>query len=63
MPRPERNADCTVCGGRIRHYPDPAGAGAGAWAHLNRDDWLTDPHDPQPSADALAAALPDVSIA
>ena len=56
--RPERNADCRKCGGRIRHYPPPSGVGPGAWAHLGRE-WLKDPHDPEPTDEALDAAQVD----
>lgn len=55
--RPIRNADCGTCGGQIRHYPSPAGsAGPGAWAHLNRADWIGNPHEPNPTEAAITAA-------
>lgn len=59
MGRAERNGTCKRCGGPIRHYPPPDGAGmdpAKTWAHLNRGDVVDDPHDPEPTAESLAAA-------
>ncbi|MCV7208762.1 hypothetical protein [Mycolicibacterium canariasense] len=59
--RPVRNGTCKVCTGAVRHYPPPAGVdGPGAWAHLNRADWIDNPHDPDPTDEAIAAAqVPD----
>lgn len=55
--RPERNGECATCHGQIRHYPPPAsGPGPGAWSHLNRADWMTNPHDPNPTAASIEAA-------
>lgn len=54
--RPERNGECATCHGQIRHYPPAAGPGPGAWAHLNRADWMSNPHDPNPTAASIEAA-------
>lgn len=52
----QRSDTCAVCGGPIRYYPRP-GVDAdtadadivGNWAHLNPDDWIGDPHTPDPA--------------
>lgn len=54
--RPVRNGECATCHGQIRHYPPPAEDGPGAWAHLNKADWIKNPHEPNPTEAALEAA-------
>lgn len=56
MARPTRNGTCRKCHGRIRHYPAPGDGGSGAWAHMDRTDWLDDPHDADPTDESIAAA-------
>ena len=56
MPKPIRNGTCATCDGKVRHYPDPAGVGPGAWAHLDPGDWIDTPHDPDPTPESLEAA-------
>lgn len=59
MARPVRNGTCKTCGGRIRHYPAEAlvdSASTARWAHLDRADWIDNPHDPDPTDESIAAA-------
>jgi hypothetical protein len=59
---PKRHHTCKTCNGRIHFYPQPGqalpprGAGgylhehvSGAWAHLDRKDWLDNPHPAEPA--------------
>lgn len=55
MPRPERNGTCSICRGKVRHYPSLT-EGPGQWAHLDRSDWIDNPHDPAPTTESVAAA-------
>lgn len=55
MGRPDRNGECKTCGGKIRHYPHVSVA-ARQWAHMDRADWIDNPHDPDPTDASLAAA-------
>jgi hypothetical protein len=58
--KPERNGTCAVCDGRIRYYPPGLASGDPyantSWAHLNRADWIDNPHSPQPTPQSLEAA-------
>lgn len=57
MPRPERTGVCGRCHGKIRYYPHFSGdVDFGSWAHLDRADWIEDPHDPEPIPETLRAA-------
>ena len=59
MGRIERNGDCKTCGGRIRFYPAANQldqSSVARWTHLNREDWITNPHEAAPTDDTLAAA-------
>lgn len=59
MGRIERNGECQTCNGRIRFYPATNQLDQddiGRWSHLDRADWISNPHDPAPTADTLAAA-------
>ncbi|KLI05778.1 hypothetical protein ABW05_24325 [Mycolicibacterium senegalense] len=54
--RRQRSATCRTCEGKLRFYPKPLDEAAmiaedeteGAWAHLNVNDWINDPHPPDP---------------
>ncbi|MCV7230646.1 hypothetical protein [Mycolicibacterium komossense] len=71
MPRPERNGTCEICDGKVRYYPPveqivtadpnavdsfPPNVPAGKWAHLDRADWIDNPHEPAPTKESIAAA-------
>lgn len=58
MARPVRNGTCRNCHGRIRHYPVPSDRGSGAWAHMDRADWIHSPHEADPTDESIAAATP-----
>lgn len=45
-----RNGVCAICEGRIIRYPHPQPDHADVWAHQSQDDWISNPHDPQPRA-------------
>ena len=45
-PGRNRRGECKHCNGAIYRYP--LGDTMGSWAHLNQDDWLDNPHDPEP---------------
>jgi hypothetical protein len=54
---PKRNGVCKTCGGRIYHYPPPdpitAGSlGISVWAHVERADWVDNPHAAEPEENA-----------
>lgn len=60
--KPQRFSDCVQCRGRIRWYPNLAADDSGrtgSWAHLNRADWINDPHDAVASEEAQRAAFGD----
>lgn len=55
--RRQRAGTCNTCDGELRFYPKPLAdeaamtaeeETAGAWAHLNPSDWMTNPHQPDP---------------
>jgi hypothetical protein len=55
--RRQRSATCKTCGGEVRFYPAPLHDDAamvaeeetaGAWAHLDPRDWITNAHHPDP---------------
>jgi hypothetical protein len=48
---PKRNGVCVTCGGRIHRYPASSGFPE-AWAHVNSDDWLDNPHAAEPEENA-----------
>lgn len=45
-----RNGICTTCGGKIHRYPNPNPASTDGWAHLDRADWIDNPHPISPQA-------------
>jgi hypothetical protein len=47
-----RDGTCTTCAGRIYRYPHPQRDHLDVWAHLDRADWIDNPHDPVPRQDA-----------
>ena len=46
-PGRNRQGTCTVCDGRIYRYP--LGDSMGSWVHLDKADWVDNPHDPVPA--------------
>lgn len=55
--RRQRAGTCKTCDGDLRFYPRPLADEAamiaeteveGDWVHLNKDDWATNPHPPDP---------------
>lgn len=46
-PGRNRQGTCTVCDGRIYRYP--LGDTMGSWVHLDKADWVDNPHDPVPA--------------
>lgn len=50
-----RDGTCTTCSGRIYRYPHPHSDHPDVWAHLDRADWIDNPHDPVPHTDAHCA--------
>lgn len=56
--RGQRTGKCRKCDGALRYYPRPGAAEdtagpevVGQWAHVDRRDWLDDPHEPDPIED------------
>lgn len=47
-----RDGTCTICSGRIHRYPHPQRDHPDDWAHLDRADWIDDPHPAVPRVDA-----------
>jgi hypothetical protein len=43
-----RTGTCTLCGGPVYRYPNPAPGGPDMWAHTNRADWIDNPHPISP---------------
>lgn len=58
----QRSSTCQRCDGHIRYYPRPgvdedtalADEAVGNWAHMDRADWVDDPHEPVPVEDEEA---------
>lgn len=58
----QKRGTCKTCTGAIHFYPqldevgepllDDGGRVVGAWAHLDPDDWVTNPHSIDPEEPA-----------
>jgi hypothetical protein len=61
MPRIDRNGVCATCDGRIRMYPRVGMSPAYReqteyWSHIDREDWIDNPHKPEPTEESLRKA-------